>query len=71
MGESASNRVVIAGGSGFLGRNLAAHLASSGFSVVVLSRGEASALPDGVRGGDGTVGRWATGRASWTGRSGW
>jgi uncharacterized protein len=31
-------RVVIAGGSGFLGLSLAAHLASKGWSVVILSR---------------------------------
>jgi len=33
-----SGRVVIAGGSGFLGRNLASHLAGLGCEVVVLSR---------------------------------
>src|SRR5262245_46247521 len=31
-------RVVIAGGSGFLGRSLATHLTDKGWSVVVLSR---------------------------------
>ena len=34
----ASGRVVIAGGSGFLGRNLVRHLAATGCEVVVLSR---------------------------------
>lgn len=32
------SRVVIAGGTGFLGRNLARHLTTSGYDVVVLSR---------------------------------
>jgi uncharacterized protein (TIGR01777 family) len=35
---SPSGRVVIAGGSGFLGVSLASHLAARGFSIVVLSR---------------------------------
>ena len=35
-----SGRVVIAGGTGFLGRNLAAHLTDSGWNVLVLSRSE-------------------------------
>lgn len=33
-----ANRVVIAGGSGFLGVSLAAHLAARGYEIVVLSR---------------------------------
>jgi uncharacterized protein len=36
--ERPSGRVVIAGGSGFLGRNLARHLAAHGCEVTVLSR---------------------------------
>jgi NAD dependent epimerase/dehydratase family enzyme len=35
---NSSKRVVIAGGSGFLGTSLATHLAAAGMSVVVLSR---------------------------------
>src|ERR1044071_3935397 len=37
--NGASGHIVIAGGSGFLGISLATHLADSGASVVVLSRG--------------------------------
>jgi len=36
----ASKRVVIAGGSGFLGRSLARHLSEAGYEPVVLSRSE-------------------------------
>jgi uncharacterized protein len=36
--KSERGRVVIAGGSGFLGLSLATHLASNGWSVVILSR---------------------------------
>ena len=39
-------RIVIAGGTGFLGRNLAAHLTDSGWNVLVLSR---SAPADVIR----------------------
>ena len=35
---TSTRRVVIAGGTGFLGRNLAAHLTDSGWHVLVLSR---------------------------------
>ena len=38
VNESEMGRVVIAGGSGFLGVSLAAHLAASGWSVVIRSR---------------------------------
>jgi len=40
---SASRRVVIAGGSGFLGQNLARHLVEAGYSVVTIARGAAPA----------------------------
>src|SRR6476660_4154077 len=36
--ERSRHRVVIAGGSGFLGRSLATHLVAAGHSVAVLSR---------------------------------
>ncbi len=51
-----AKRVVIAGGSGFLGQNLAEHLVGLGYDVVVLSRRSA----DG-----GQVGRFAV----WDGRT--
>jgi uncharacterized protein (TIGR01777 family) len=38
-----TGRVVIAGGSGFLGTNLARHLASAGYGVVTVARGAAAA----------------------------
>ncbi len=56
-----AGRVVIAGGSGFLGINLAHHLAAKGCEVVVLSRHEPAAqgnwtwVPWDAR----TVGDWA------------
>ena len=54
-------RIVIAGGTGFLGRPLASALAADGHDVVVLSR---SAGGDGPRrvawAPDGTAGPWAT-----------
>ncbi|MDE3091276.1 MAG: NAD-dependent epimerase/dehydratase family protein, partial [Chloroflexota bacterium] len=45
------NRVIIAGGSGLIGRALANYLSKYGYEVVVLSRDPASVrgLPDGVR----------------------
>jgi uncharacterized protein (TIGR01777 family) len=43
-----NNRVVLAGGSGFLGRSLSQHLLERGYEVVVLSRSPTPALP-GVR----------------------
>ena len=43
-----SNRVVIAGGSGFLGRSLTAHLVAAGADVTVLSRSGRTQVP-GVR----------------------
>lgn len=39
-GDSGKGRVVIAGGTGFLGRNLADYLTAGGYSVVVLGRHE-------------------------------
>lgn len=41
--NQAAGAVVIAGGSGFLGRSLAAHLHERGMQVVVLARGKAAA----------------------------
>lgn len=38
MADADKKRVVIAGGSGFLGLNLARHLSSDGYEVVILSR---------------------------------
>ena len=55
-------RVVIAGGSGFIGVSLAAYLRSQGFSVVVLSRRGAGESRDGVthvQWDARTVGEWA------------
>ena len=43
---TSTRRVVIAGGTGFLGRNLAAHLTDSGWHVLVLSR---NAPADAIR----------------------
>jgi uncharacterized protein (TIGR01777 family) len=67
------NRVVIAGGSGFLGRNLAGHLLSRGVEVVVLSRQAPPDDPEAAGGAPdalaspGSPGRWR--QASWDGRS--
>lgn len=58
-------KVVIAGGSGLLGRSLAAHLAWSGHQVVVLTR-DAASLPPTVAirrvewQPDGSAGPWAS-----------
>src|SRR5438128_237695 len=56
--------IVIAGGTGFLGRPLAAALAADGHDLVVLTRdGTASPLPDRARAvhwtPDGAAGPWA------------
>lgn len=52
-------RVIIAGGSGFLGVTLGAHLARKGFEVVTLSRG-ARSVPGRHEVWDGrTLGAWA------------
>jgi uncharacterized protein (TIGR01777 family) len=57
-----AGRIVITGGTGFLGRPLAAALASEGHDVVVLTRAGGGAQP-GVRrvvwAADGGVGEWA------------
>ncbi len=56
-----AQRIVIAGGSGFLGRNLARHLAAAGDEVVILSRrAPAEAGPWRLEQWDGrSVGPWA------------
>ena len=59
-------KVVIAGGTGSLGRRIAARLASRGDEIVVLTRSPSAALPWRQLTWDGrTVG---TGRASWPGQ---
>lgn len=72
-----SGRVIIAGGSGFLGVSLAGHLAGRGFSVVILSR--TPPKPKGpwrhVRWDGRTLGEWGcelegtSGLVNLTGRS--
>ena len=57
-------RIVIAGGSGFLGMSLARRLAGDGRRVTILSRTRPRALPSGVEhtGWDGrTPGEWVSG----------
>lgn len=55
-----AGRVVIAGGSGFLGRNLAEHLTAAGHEVVVLSRSPGRDTPWRQAEWDArTVGGWA------------
>ena len=49
-------RIILAGGSGFLGRALADHLARAGHAVTILSRGAGRA---GTTGGAVTVRAWA------------
>ena len=58
---NAVRRVVVAGGSGFLGRNLARHLLQGGSEVTVLSRQATAAGPGGrhVRWDARTVSEWA------------
>src|SRR6186713_1383877 len=55
-------KVVLAGGSGFLGQPLAARLVADGHGVVILTRGAPSAAP-GVRCApwtpNGQIGEWA------------
>ena len=57
-------RIVIAGGTGFLGRPLSAALAADGHDVVVLSRSSGSGRDNGLRrvawAPDGTTGAWAS-----------
>ena len=56
-----AKRVVLSGGSGFIGRSVTAFLLASGYEVVVLSR-QPRNLPEGVIGAawDGrTQGDWA------------
>lgn len=73
-----TKRIVIAGGSGFLGRSLATHLAQLGASVTILSRrGETKLEPriETVRWDARTLGEWAAslegaaGLVNLTGRS--
>jgi uncharacterized protein (TIGR01777 family) len=56
-------KIVIAGGSGFLGRPLAAALAADGHDIVTLTRGAAAGGPTNARAvtwtPDGSTGRWA------------
>src|SRR5690349_25076481 len=61
-------RIVIAGGSGFLGSALSQHFANEGHTVVVLTRAGGAKEPPSTRDGsiryaswtpDGTVGLWA------------
>jgi uncharacterized protein (TIGR01777 family) len=56
-------RVVVAGGTGFLGRGLVARLREAGHDATVLSRGgTSSAIPPGTR-----VVRWLPGASGWEG----
>jgi hypothetical protein len=61
-GRTTGRRIVVAGGSGFLGRSLVAELPGRGYDVVVLSR-RGGAGPPGVRTvawtPDGSTGPWA------------
>jgi uncharacterized protein YbjT (DUF2867 family) len=56
--------VVIAGGSGYLGRALCARLLAESHAVTVLSRGGGAGLPPQVRvvswRADGSAGAWAS-----------
>ena len=53
-------RIILAGGSGFLGRSLAAHLSQSGYEVVILSRSSSGDGPARYAAWDGkTLGAWA------------
>lgn len=56
-------RIVVAGGSGLLGRPLTDTLVSAGHEVVILTRGRARTAPNGAREvawtPDGSVGPWA------------
>jgi uncharacterized protein len=57
-------KIVIAGGTGFLGRSLAAGLTADGHDVVVLTRGGTTAAPGRTRSAvwfpDGEAGPWAS-----------
>lgn len=44
-----SERAILAGGSGFVGKHLAAHLKRAGWDVVLLSRSPAPETPEGIR----------------------
>lgn len=55
-----SGRVVIAGGSGFLGISLAAHLTAAGAKVVILSRSRPKAAYDHVRWDARSLGDWVS-----------
>lgn len=60
MAPNAQSRIVIAGGSGFLGLNLARHLTAGGYEVVILSRSVPTSGPWTHCSWDGrTLGSWA------------
>jgi uncharacterized protein len=58
-GRMAPKRIVLAGGSGFVGRTLAGRLLAEGYEVLVLSRAKPRNLPGTVIAWDGsTLGDW-------------
>lgn len=60
-GESSNNRVVIMGGSGFLGMNLARSLSGHGYEVTIVSRSEPAVGPWSFAQWDGrTLDDWAS-----------
>ena len=55
-----SKRIVLAGGSGFVGQSLAGRLLSDGYEVIVLSRGASPKARGTIIGWDAsTFGEWA------------